>query len=155
MPALNFDLTTNNEDKALSKRCPTSAVMQMQIDLPGEQTLVDGVHTIGFLEGNIAITKVALIIKEVFDGTTPAVTITDTQNGVEETWLTAADIGSLAVQESDLTAPAAAGKLAPFYRGTKSKSEWKANIALGGSTVGELALLVDYVQLDTEPGKHS
>ena len=153
MPALNFDLTTNNEDKALSKRCPTSAVMQMQIDLPGEQTLVDGVHTIGFLEGNIAITKVALIIKEVFDGTTPAVTITDTQNGVEETWLTAAVLSSLVVQESDLTAPTVAGKEAPFYRGTKS--EWKANIALGGSTVGELALLVDYVQLDTEPGKHS
>ena len=152
MPALNFDLTTNNEDKALSKRCPTSAVMQMQIDLPGEQTLGNGEHTIGFLEGNIAITKVALVIKTPFDGTTPVVTITDTQNSVTETWLTTADISGLFIQESDLTAPAVAGKLAPFFRATKS--EWKATIA-GSSTDGELALLIDYVQLDTEPGKHS
>ena len=153
MSQINFDLTTLNEGKVLSKREPTSAVMQMQVNLPGENTLTDGVHTIGFLEGGIAITKVSLVVKKPFDGTTPAVTITDTQGGTEETWLTAGDLGSLAIQESDLTAPTVAGKESPFYRSTKS--EWKANIALGGSTDGEFALLIDYVQLDVEPGKHS
>ena len=153
MPQLNFDLTTLNEEKVLSKRNPTSAVMTMQVNLPGENTLTDGVHTIGFIEGGVSITRVTLVVKEPFDGTTPAVTITDTQSGTEETWLTAATLDSLSIQESDLTAPTVAGKSSPFYRATKS--EWKANIALGGSTDGEFALLIDYVQLDVEPGKHS
>jgi len=155
MPQINFDLTANNEDKVLSKRCPTSAVMQLQMELPGGNVLEDGTHTVGFIEGNVSITKVALVTKVAFDGPLPSVTVTDTQNGVTEDWLTGSDISVQGeVEESTLTAPDdIAGKQAPFYRATKS--EWKATVDTDGSTVGELALLIDYVQMDAEPGKHS
>ncbi len=156
MSQINFDLTADNEDKVLSKRVPTSAVMTMQKELPGGLTLANGEHTIGFIEGNITITKVALVVREGFDGTTPTVTVTDTQGGTTETWLTDAATDTTGyIEESGLTIPdPITGKVAPFYRSTKS--EWKATIAgADDSTKGNIAVLVEYVQMDAEPGKHS
>jgi len=153
MPQINFDLTANNEDKVLSKRVPTSAVMKLQMTLPGGKTLQDGVHTIGFLEGNITITRVSVVVLSAFDGAAPTVTITENQNAVTETWFTDLLTDTVAITESGNTEPTVAGKQSPYYRGTKG--EWLAEVINGGSTVGEFALLIDYVQMDAEPGKHS
>jgi len=155
MPQINFDLTANNDDKVLSKRCPTAAVMTMQKELPGGLTLANGEHTIGFIEGNVTITKVALVVRDGFNGTTPLVTVTEVQGGTTETWLTDEDIAVTGtVSESGLTAPVVTGKQAPFYRSTKG--EWKATIAgADDSTKGNIAVLIDYVQMDAEPGLHS
>ncbi len=153
MPNINFDLTTNNENEVLSKRCPKSAVMQMQMELPGGNVLANGTHTIGFIEGNVTISKVSLIIKKAFDGAGPIVSVTEEQGGTTESWITDDPLGVEAVLESHLTVPTVAGKQAPYYRSTKG--EWKATIDVGGSIEGEFALLIDYVQMDAEPGKHS
>jgi len=129
-----------------AKRVPVSAVMT--VDAVG-----DGRHTIGFIEGNIAISRVMLVVTEGFDGTTPTVAVEESVDGNLGTHFTGEDISALTVQTSLQTTPDPVdGTPPPLFN--LGKGEWFATID-GGSTVGELKVVVEYTQLDTEPGLHS
>ena len=129
-----------------AKRVPVAAVMTVG-------AIGDGRHTIGFIEGNIAISRVMLVVTEGFDGTTPTVVVEETVDGNTGTHFTGEDISTLIVATSLQTTPdPVTGTVAPLFN--EGKGEWFVNI-VGGSTVGEALIIVEYTQLDTEPGLHS
>ena len=132
-------------NKNTAKRVPVSAVMRVEASLPATADtdyLPDGIHTIGFIEGNVAITKVGLIVREAFNGTTPTISVTDTSGG---SWYTDAPIDAEAVDAS-------AGVTPVYYEG---KTKFNINFVGSGSTSGSLYVVVDYIQLDVEPGCHT
>ena len=133
------------QNKNTAKRTPVSAVFRFQADLPAvaeSDFLPDGAHTIGFIEGNIAVTKVGIIVREAFDGTAPTVSVTDSSGG---SWYTAAPLGVLGVDAS-------AGVTPVYYPG---KTEFNIDFTSTGSTHGTCYVVVDYIQLDTELGCHT
>ena len=133
--------------KNQAKRVPTVAVFTVTAED------VDSVNNIlGFIEGNIAITRVMLVVRKPFDGTLPTITVTDTQGGTTETHFTDADLSAEVVETASTFGPVT-GTIKPLYRATKG--QWDCEIATGGSTVGEAVIAVEYLQLDTEPGLHS
>ena len=133
--------------KNQAKRVPTVAVFTVTAED------VDSVNNIlGFIEGNIAITRVMLVVRKPFDGTLPTLTVTDTQGGTVETHFTDADLSAEVVETASTFIPVT-GTIEPLYRATKG--QWDCEIATGGSTVGEAVIAVEYLQLDTEPGLHS
>jgi len=137
-------------NKNQAKRVPVSAAFTIGIN--GVGAADSGANVIGFIEGNIAITRVMLIVTEAFDGTTPLLTVTDTQGGTTATHFTDADLSSELIFTSIETMPSG-GSPDPLYR--KTKGQWDCTLAAGGSTVGEAIVVVEYIQLDTEPGLHS
>ena len=133
--------------KNQAKRVPTVAVFTVTAED------VDSVNNIlGFIEGNIAITRVMLVVRKPFDGTLPTISVSDTQGGTTETHFTDADLSAEVVETASTFVPVT-GTIEPLYRATKG--QWDCEIATGGSTVGELIIVVEYLQLDTEPGLHS
>jgi len=133
--------------KNQAKRVPTVAVFTVTAED------VDSVNNIlGFIEGNIAITRVMLVVRKPFDGTLPTITVTDTQGGTTETHFTDAVLSAEVVETASTFIPVT-GTIKPLYRATKG--QWDCEIATGGSTVGEAVIAVEYLQLDTEPGLHS
>jgi hypothetical protein len=118
------------------------------MQLPGGQTLPAGVHTIGFIEGNVAITRVTSVVSEAFGGTTPEATFTDSDGLTYFNGRNLAVVGSVG---SVLTNPDGATQPAPIYK--DGKTELFVEITDGG-TVGEVSLVVEYVQLDTMTGMH-
>lgn len=147
MATNHTDILTQNKNHA--KRDLSSGTFTMSVELPAGQTLADGAHLVGKIEGNVAITRVVLLVREGFNGTTPTVTLADNKT---RTYFTTADISASAIVESALTAHAAT-RLPPLYESTET--EFTATIVGGSSTSGELTFLVDYVQLDTVVGKHT
>jgi len=135
-------------NKNESKRVPKSAVFSIGVDKADS-----GSNILGFIEGDIAITSVKLVVTEAFDGTTPTITVTDTQGGTTETHFTAVPLGVEIVDTSAAIAPSGLGTATPLYRSTKG--QWDCELVSGGSTAGEVCIVVDYTQLDTEPGLHS
>ncbi len=133
--------------KNTAKRVPKSAVFTIGVDKATE-----GANILGFIEGNIAITRVMLVVTEPFDGTTPTISVTDTQGGNTETHFTTADI-SAEVVDTALTFTPSGSTSNPLFR--KTKGQWDCSIVLGGSTTGEAKIVVEYIQLDTEPGLHT
>ena len=131
-----------------SKRVPKAAVFTIDVGKADS-----GANILGFIEGDIAITMVKLVVTEPFNGTTPLITVTDTQGGTTETHFTDANIIAEVVDTSLVLAPSAGGTSAPLYRSTKG--QWDCSISTGGSTTGEAKIVVEYLQLDTEPGLHS
>jgi len=131
-----------------SKRVPKAAVFTIGVD-----KATSGANILGFIEGDIAITGVKLVVTEGFNGTTPLITVTDTQGGTTETHFTDIDIDALLVFTSAVPSPSVAGTATPLYRSTKG--QWDCILTTGGSTVGEAIIVVEYTQLDTEPGLHS
>jgi len=133
--------------KNQAKRVPTIAVFTVTAED------VDSVNNIlGFIEGNIAITRVMLVVRKPFDGTLPTISVSDTQGGTTETHFTDADLSAEVVETASTFIPVT-GTIEPLYRATKG--QWDCEIATGGSTVGEAVIAVEYLQLDTEPGLHS
>ena len=134
-------------NKNQAKRVPTVAVFTVTAED------VDSVNNIlGFIEGNIAITRVMLVVRKPFDGTLPTISVSDTQGGTTETHFTDADLSAEVVETASTFVPVT-GTIKPLYRATKG--QWDCEIATGGSTVGEAVIAVEYLQLDTEPGLHS
>jgi len=125
-----------------AKRVPKSAVFTLDLNADA------GNNELGYIESNIAITRVMLVVDEAFNGTTPTITVT--QAG--DTHFTNADIASETVATSDLFTPVT-GTIAPLFKATKTL--WEAALVSGGSTTGSLKVVVEYIQLDTEPGLHS
>ena len=133
--------------KNQAKRVPTVAVFTVTAED------VDSVNNIlGFIEGNIAITRVMLVVRKPFNGTLPTISVSDTQGGTTETHFTDADLSAEVVETASTFVPVT-GTIEPLYRATKG--QWDCEIATGGSTVGEAVIAVEYLQLDTEPGLHS
>ena len=131
-----------------AKRVPTAAAFTIGVN-KGDS----GANILGFIEGNIVITMVKLVVTEPFDGTTPTLTVTDTQGGTTETHFTTADLSAEVVDTSLVLSPSAGGTSDPLVRATKG--QWDCELVAGGSTVGEAIVVVEYTQLDTEPGLHS
>ena len=146
MATTHTEILTQNKNR--SKRGLSSGTFTMSVELPAGQTLADGAHLVGKLEGNVAITRVMLLVREGFNGTLPTVTLADNK---ARTYFTTAVISASAIVESALTAHALT-RLPPLYESTET--EFTATVA-GSSTIGELAFIVDYVQLDTVVGKHT
>jgi len=135
-------------NKNQAKRVPTVAVFTVTAED------VDSVNNIlGFIEGNVALTRVMLVVRKAFDGTLPTVSVTDTQGGTTETHFTDADLSVEGTDTALTFVPDVGGTRDPLYRATKG--QWDCEIATGGSTVGEALVVVEYTQLDTEPGLHS
>ncbi len=130
-----------------AKRVPTAAVFTVGVDKADS-----GTNLLGFIEGNIAITRVMLVVTEPFNGTTPTLSVNDTQGGTVETHFTTEDLSSEVVVLSAAFTPGS-GTATPLYRSTKG--QWDCDLIAGGSTTGEAKIVVEYTQLDTEPGKHS
>ena len=147
MATTQLEILTQNKNRA--KRDLSSGTFTMAVELPGGNTLTDGAHVVGKIEGNIAITRVILLVRKAFDGTTPTVTLADDK---ARTYFTTEAIATARIEESALTAHAAT-RLPPLYETTETT--FTATIVGGSSTVGELAFIVDYVQLDTVVGKHT
>ena len=135
-----------------AKRVPVSAVFTVDIDLGSGGNLPDGRHSVGFIEGNIAITRVMLVVDKAFVGTTPTATVEETVDGNTGTHFTGEDISVEGVHTSLQTLPTGAGTPAPLYN--LGKGEWFVSL-IGSSTTGSLKVVVEYTQLDTEPGLHS
>jgi len=135
-----------------AKRVPVAAVFSVDIDLGNGGNLPDGRHSVGFIEGNIAITRVMLIVDRAFVGTTPTAIVEETVDGNTGTHFTGVDLTSTVIFTSNQTLPTGAGTPAPLYNA--GKGEWFVTIA-GNSTTGSLKVVVEYTQLDTEPGLHS
>ncbi len=133
--------------KNTAKRVPKAAVFTIGVD-----KATSGANILGFIEGDIAITRVMLLVTEGFDGTTPLISVTDTQGGTTETHFTDIDIDAELIFTSAVFIPTG-GTEAPLYRSTKG--QWDCILTTGGSTVGEAKIIVEYTQLDTEPGLHS
>ena len=134
-------------NKNQAKRVPTVAVFTVTAED------VDSVNNIlGFIEGNVALTRVMLVVRKAFDGTLPTLSVSDTQGGTTETHFTDADL-SVEGTDTATTFVPVTGTIKPLYRATKG--QWDCEIATGGSTVGEALVVVEYTQLDTEPGLHS
>ena len=134
-------------NKNESKRVPKAAVFTIGVDKADS-----GANILGFIEGDIAITRVMMIVTEAFDGTTPLITVTDTQGGTTETHFTDIDLDTELVFTSTAFTPTT-GTKTPLFR--RTKGQWDCNLVAGGSTVGEAVIVVEYLQLDTEPGLHS
>jgi hypothetical protein len=147
-----IDLVGNN--KNLAKRVPVSANFKFNMEQAGGITLPEGIHSLGFLESNIVITRVTRINPLPFDGTTPVARIYDS-DGVEYFTSVALDsTGAGRTSESTLTAPdGVTGQNDPIYK--VGKTEFFVDVTLGGSTVGEASVMIDYVQADTELGLHA
>ena len=133
--------------KNTAKRVPVAAVFTITLDKADT-----GANILGFIEGDIAITRVMLIVTEAFNGTTPTLTVTDTQGGATETHFTTEALGAEAVVTSLAFTPTT-GTIKPLYR--TGKGQWDCELVAGGSTEGEAMVVVEYTQLDTEPGLHS
>jgi len=133
--------------KNQAKRVPTDAVFTVTAE-----DVDSGANILGFIEGNIAITRVMLVVRKPFDGTLPTISVSDTQGGTTETHFTDADLSAEVVETASTFVPVT-GTIKPLYRATKG--QWDCEIATGGSTVGEAVIAVEYLQLDTEPGLHS
>lgn len=140
------ELYLKNKNRA--KRAPSSGAFSLQVELPGGNKLEDGSHTLGKIEGNVCITRVSLLVKDGFDGTTPTITIND---NIGNTYFTAEGISVPVVVESALTANDLI-RPNPVY--SDGVVEFTGAI-VGGSDVGELMVVVDYTQLDTVTGTHT
>ena len=134
--------------KNTAKRVPKAAVFTVSVGKADS-----GANILGFIEGNIAVTGVKLVVTEAFDGTTPTISVTDTQGGITETHFTANTLAVEEVSTSLVLSPSAGGTSDPLYRATKG--QWDCELVAGGSTVGEAKVVVEYTQLDTEPGLHT
>jgi len=134
--------------KNTAKRVPKSAVFTVSVDKADS-----GANILGFIEGDIAITRVMLLVTEGFNGTTPLITVTDTQGGTTETHFTDIDIDTELIFTSAVLSPSVSGTPVPLFR--RTKGQWDCTISTGGSTVGEAVIVVEYIQLDAEPGLHS
>ena len=134
-------------NKNCAKRVPIAAVFT--IDL---KTAESGTNILGFIEGNIALTRVMLIVTTAFNGSLPTLSVTDTQGGTTETHFTNESLEVEAVATSLVFEPTT-GTETPLLRSTKG--QWDCELVAGGSTEGEVLVVVEYVQLDTEPGLHS
>jgi len=131
-----------------SKRVPKAAVFTIGVDKADS-----GANILGFIEGDIVITRVMLLVTEGFDGTTPLITVTDTQGGTTETHFTDIDIDAELLFTSAVLSPSVSGTPVPLFR--RTKGQWDCTLSTGGSTVGEAMVIVEYTQLDVEPGLHS
>ena len=133
--------------KNTAKRVPVAAVFTITLDKADT-----GANILGFIEGDIAITRVMLIVTEAFNGTTPTLTVTDHQGGPAETHFTTEALGAETVVTSLAFTPTT-GTIKPLYRA--GNGQWDCELVAGGSTEGEAMVVVEYIQLDTEPGLHS
>ncbi len=147
-----IDLTGNNHN--LAKRVPTSANMKFDMSQAGGITLPEGIHSIGFIEPDVVITRVTRINPEPFNGTAPVARIYDS-DGLEYFTAVALDAtGAGRTSESLLTAPdGITGQNDPIYK--LNKTEFFVDVTLNGSTTGEASVMIDYVQADAEPGLHA
>lgn len=130
-------------NKNAAKRAPTSAVFTVDAESGA------GSHILGFIEGNVALTRVMLIVEEAFDSGT--IDVTDFQGGTTETHFTAEDLAVEGVVTA-LTFVPVTGTIEPLYR--KTRSQWDCVVAMTG-TKGKAMVVVEYTQLDTEPGLHT
>ena len=142
-----FNLRRN--DKNLAKRSPVVANMKVCMTLPGGTSLPTGKHTIGFIEGDVVITRVTSVVSDNFNGTTPTADFTDSDGLTYFNDRNLAAIGSVG---SILTNPDGANVPDPIYK--PGKTEFFAEVTDGGSSKGEVSLLIEYVQLDTTSGLH-
>ncbi len=147
-----IDLTLNS--KNIAKRVPTAAQFKFNVNQPGAITLPSGTHSIGFLERNVVITRLTRINQVPFNGTAPVARIYDS-DGLEYFTAIALDAtGAGRTAESLLTAPdGITGQNDPIYKG--GKVEFFIDLTSGGSTAGEASIMIDYIQVDTEPGLHA
>jgi hypothetical protein len=141
-----FNLRRNNEN--LAKRNLSVANFKVAMNLPGGVSLPSGTHTLGFIEGNVAITRVTSVVSDNFNGTAPTADFTDSDGLVYFNDRNLAVIGSVG---SVLTNPDGTTRLAPIYK--DGKTEFFVEVTDGG-TKGEVSLIVEYVQLDTMSGMH-
>jgi len=133
--------------KNTAKRVPKSAVFTIDVDKATE-----GANILGFIEGNVALTRVMLVVTEAFDGATPTLSVEDVQGGTTQSHFAVESLSVEAVATAIDFVPVG-GTSDPLFRTTKS--QWNGSIVLGGSTVGEVKIVVEYLQLDTEPGLHT
>ncbi len=146
-------------NKNRAKRDLSSAGFSLQETLPGGVTVSNGVYTIGKIEGNVAITRVVLVVKEAFIA--GAITLVDSDS---RTYFTSESIASIRATESSLTASAitvrdedpetqAVVLKDPIY--LDGVTEFKLTLASSVPGPGEMMIIVDYVQLDTVVGNHT
>ena len=141
-----FNLRSRNEN--LAKRSPVATNFKVAMNLPGGVSLPSGTHTIGFIEGNVVITRVTSVVSESFNGTAPTADFTDSDGLTYFNDRNLAVVGSVG---SILTNPDGISRLAPIYK--DGKTEFFVNVTDGG-TQGVVGLVVEYTQLDTMNGMH-
>lgn len=140
-------------NKNYAKRVPVSAVFTVlgEDDTAG----VFAEEGIGAIEGNIAITRLSIVVVESFGAGASVAQLTDTSAAGDVNWLTA-DVpldtaaGTTVIVE-DFSPTTAT--IAPVFR--PGKTLWSVNLSTAGSTLGELMIVIEYTQLDTEPGLSS
>jgi len=141
-----LNLRSRNEN--LAKRSPVAANMKVCMKLPGGINLPSGTHTIGYIEGNVVITRVTSVVSESFNGSAPTADFTDSDGLV---YFNDRDLSVVGSVGSILTNPDGTQRLDPIYK--DGKTEFFVEVVDGG-TQGEVSLVVEYVQLDTMSGLH-
>ncbi len=138
------------DDENMAKRVPIAANMKVSMVLPGGIPLPSGIHTIGFIEGNVTIFRVSTVVTEAFDGTLPTADFTDSDGLIYANDRALGTVGSVG---SPLTNPDGVTITEPIYKA--GKTEFFVQVLDGGSTVGHVEIIVEYIQLDTTSGLHS
>lgn len=140
MATFNYGLQNEN----VAKRSPTAANMKIVRTLPGGIEIADGVkYSLGSIEGNIVITKVTAVIVKLFGGT-PSALFEDSEGFV---YFPGVGLTGQGAVNSQL--------LAPAYHADKTEYFVTMSGIEAGTLDGELAFIVDYVQLDTTNGMHN
>ena len=141
------------QNKNYAKRVPTAAVFT----ITGQDDNTNAGESFGVIEGNIAITRLSFVIVEPFGPGAEIAQLTSLTSGATKNWITVAipadtPAGTTTIAD-DFDPTATGATVAPVYN--PGKSLWDINLSTAGSTAGVLKVVVEYVQLDTEPGLHS
>jgi hypothetical protein len=133
----------------LAKRSPTVANMKVTAVLPGGINVPAGSHTVGFIEGDVVITRVTSVVADGFNGSAPLVSLTDSDGLTYFNDRNLLVVGSVG---SPLTNPDGTARLTPIYKA--GKTEFTIDITPDGATKGEVDFVIEYTQLDTTNGMH-
>lgn len=136
------------QNKNYAKRVPVATNFKVAMTLPGGQTLPSGSHTLGFIEGNVMITKVTTVVSDNFNGGLPTATVTDSDGVIYANDRDLSTIGSVGSPQTN--PDPTTGPKDPIYKA--GKTEWFIDITPDGASKGEFSVVVEYVQLDTTTG---